>query len=145
MVAGAVAAKKLSAAGVPQFAGGYNAPQGGWSGSLGAIDLRTNKTVWLDKWMNGSTCLGGATATAGGLLFTSDNKSSGPSTVFAVDSKTGKHVFSMLMDQPITDPPIVYSVKGKEYVAFQAGGQVPVVGGIPAPFVRTDKVYIFSL
>jgi quinohemoprotein ethanol dehydrogenase len=144
-VNGAVAAKKLSAAGVPQFSGGYNAPQVGWSGSLGAIDLRTNKTVWNDHWMDGSTCLGGATATAGGLLFTSDNKSKGPSTVFAVNSKTGKTVWSMLMDQPITDPPIVYSVNGKEYVAIQAGGQVTTVGGIPAPFVRQDKVYIFSL
>jgi glucose dehydrogenase len=144
-VAGAVAAKKLSAAGAPQFAGGYNAPKVGWSGSLGAIDLSTNKTVWLDKWMNGSTCLGGVTATAGGLLFTSDNKATGPSTVFAINSKTGKQVWSMAMDQPITDPPIVYSVNGKEYVAIQAGGQVPLVGGIPAPFVRTDKVYIFSL
>jgi quinohemoprotein ethanol dehydrogenase len=144
-VNGAVAAKKLSAAGIPQFAGGYNAPKVGWSGSLGAINLSTNKTVWLDKWMNGSTCLGGVTSTAGGLLFTSDNSATGPSTVFAIDSKTGKTVFSQKMDQPITDPPIVYSVKGKEYVAFQAGGQVATVGGIPAPFVRTDNVYIFSL
>jgi glucose dehydrogenase len=144
-VNGAVAAKKLSAAGVPQFSGGYNAPQVGWSGSLGAIDLSTNKTVWNDHWMNGSTCLGGETATAGGLLFTSDNKSTGPSTVFAINSKTGKKVWSMAMSQPITDPPIVYSVKGKEYVAIQAGGQVSLVGGIPAPFVRTDNLYIFSL
>jgi quinohemoprotein ethanol dehydrogenase len=144
-VNGAVAAKKLSAAGVPQFAGGYNAPQVGWSGSLGAINLSTNKTVWLDKWMNGSTCLGGVAATAGGVLFTSDNKSTGPSTVFAINSKTGKQLWSMKMAQPITDPPIVYSVKGKEYVAIQAGGQVTTVGGIPAPFVRTDNLYIFSL
>jgi quinohemoprotein ethanol dehydrogenase len=144
-VAGAVGAKKLSAAGVPQFAGGYNAPQGGWSGSLGAIDLSTNKTVWLNKWTNGSTCLGGESTTASGLLFTSDNKSTGPSTVFAIDSKTGKTLWSMKMDQPIANPPIVYSVKGKEYVAIQAGGQVALVGGIPAPFVRTDNMYIFSL
>jgi glucose dehydrogenase/cytochrome c5 len=141
-VAGAAIAFK---AGNPAFAGKYSAPPVGWSGTVAAVNLADNKIVWLNKWFNGQTCFSGVLATAGGLVFTSDNMSNGPSNVYAFDSKTGKQLWTYHTNQPIASPPMTYSYKGHQYVAVFAGGQTTANGGIPAPFERKDTMYVFAL
>lgn len=118
----------------------------GWSGSVSAVDLRTNKLVWQNKWMDGRTCYSGVLATAGGIIFTNDNLPTGPSTVFAFDSKTGRELWSYTLDQPLASPGITYQVKGKQYVAFLGGGQSAQQAGVPPSVLqRKDKVYVFAL
>jgi glucose dehydrogenase len=125
--------------------GRFVAPAQGWSGSLAAIDLRTNTTVWLNKWVDGRTCLSGVTATAGGIVFTADLQSTGPSRVYAFDSGSGKQLWSFQTTQTIASAPVVYAVNGRQYVAYIGGGPIPILGGMPAPFRRRDEVYVFAL
>lgn len=125
--------------------GRFTAPATGWSGSVAAVDLRTNTTVWLNKWFDGKNCLSGVTATAGGVVFTADLQSSGPSRVYALDSGSGKQLWSFQTTQTVASAPIVYSVNGRQYVAYIGGGPIPVLGGMPAPFRRRDEVYVFAL
>ncbi len=145
-IAGAAQAWKVNPrGGAPLSAGRFLAPQAGWSGSVAAINLRDNTTVWLNKWMDGQTCFSGIAATAGGVIFTADNRVTGPSKVYAFDSASGQELWSYQTPQPIASAPIVYAVRGRQYVAFMGGGQVPLVGGIPAPFERQDALYVFAL
>ncbi|MGE0394693.1 MAG: PQQ-binding-like beta-propeller repeat protein [Vicinamibacterales bacterium] len=118
----------------------------GWSGSVSAVDLRSDTLVWQHKWMDGRTCYSGVLATAGGIVFTNDNRSTGPSTVFAFDSKTGRELWSHTLDQPLAGPGITYQHRGKQYVAFLGGGQSAQQAGVPpAVLQRRDKVYVFAL
>jgi outer membrane protein assembly factor BamB len=96
--------------------------------------------------MDGRTCYSGVLATAGGIVFTNDNSSTGPSTIFALDSKTGKELWSYPLDQPLAGPGITYRYKGKQYVAFLGGGQSVQQAGVPNTLLqRKDKVYVFAL
>lgn len=146
-IAGAAQASKIdpSTPSGRRNGGRFVAPLKGWSGSVAAIDLRTNETVWLNKWMDGKTCFSGVTATAGGVVFTADLQSASPSKVYALDSASGKELWSFQTPQTIASAPIVYAVKGRQYVAFIGGGPVPILGGMPAPFIRKDEVYVFAL
>jgi quinohemoprotein ethanol dehydrogenase len=89
----------------------------GIDGSVTAINLETNKTVWHDKWPD--FCYSGTMATAGGLVFVGHNDGH----LEAIDSKTGKD----LWDSPpnaagANAPSITYSINGKQYVTILAGG-----------------------
>jgi quinohemoprotein ethanol dehydrogenase len=145
-IAGAAQAFKVNPrGGAPLMAGRFLAATSGWSGSVAAINLRDNRTVWLNKWMDGQTCFSGIVATAGGVIFTADNRSTGPSKVFAFDSASGQELWSYQVSQPIAAAPITYAVRGRQYVAFMGGGQVPLVGGVSPPFQREDRIYVFAL
>ena len=145
-IAGSAQSWKIDpASGRTQRGGRFLQAERGWSGSVAAIDLRTNRTVWLNKWMDGKACLSGVTATAGGVVFTADLQSTAPSKVYAFDSSSGKELWSFQTPQSITSAPIVYAVNGREYVAFIGGGPVPLLGGILAPFRRRDEMYVFAL
>jgi glucose dehydrogenase len=118
----------------------------GWSGSVTAIDLRTNTIVWQNKWVDGRTCYSGVLATASGIVFTNDNISTGPSTVYAFESKTGRELWAYRLDQPLASPGITFQYKGKQYLAFLGGGQAAQQAGVPnTTLQRRDKVYVFAL
>jgi alcohol dehydrogenase (cytochrome c) len=114
----------------------------GWSGSVAAFDIRDNHMVWRNKWVaeKDGMCLSGSATTAGGLVFVGSNKGK---TLYAYDAKTGKQLWSYTGDEYIAAPPIVYSVKGKEYIAVYTGGQIPLLGG-PAGD-RHDTMLVFTL
>lgn len=114
----------------------------GWAGSVAAFDVRDNHMVWLNKWMaeKDGMCLSGSATTAGGLVFVGSNKGK---TLYAFDGKTGKELWSYTGDEYIAAPPIVYSVKGKEYIAVYTGGQIPLLGGPTGD--RHDTMLVFSL
>jgi alcohol dehydrogenase (cytochrome c) len=127
-------------------AGKSTAPPAGWSGTVAAVNLANGKVVWLDKWMNGKTCFSGVLATAGGLVFAADTLATGPSTLYAFDSATGKELWEYHTNQPIADAPIAYRYKGHEYIAIMSGGSNTGNGGITDPsFVRNDAMWVFAL
>lgn len=109
---------------------GYPACKPPW-GTLNCIDLNTGKRLWqvplgeydeLTKQRvpkTGTENFGGATVTAGGLVFVSgtrDNK------LRAFDAATGAELWSHLLPLHGTAPPTVYEADGSEFVVLPATG-----------------------
>ncbi len=109
---------------------GYPGIKPPW-GLLNCYDLNTGKVLWrtplgeleeLTKQgvpLTGSQNLGGATVTAGGLVFcagTSDQK------LRAFDADTGAELWSAKLPFAGTAAPAVYEVGGRQYVVITATG-----------------------
>ncbi|MEI4473768.1 pyrroloquinoline quinone-dependent dehydrogenase [Frigidibacter sp. MR17.24] len=104
-------------------------------GELVAIDMKTGAVKWRrpigasqqygfympESW--GSPTIGGPAVTKGGVIFigaTIDSK------VRAYDLGTGRELWSSIVEAPAVATPAVYDYKGREYVAFVAGGN-PII------------------
>ena len=61
---------------------------------------------------------GGSTTTAGGLVFTGDQHGN----LYAFDAATGKVLWEHNVGLAFGSAPIVYSIKGREYVVAAVGG-----------------------
>jgi PQQ-dependent dehydrogenase (methanol/ethanol family) len=87
----------------------------GVSGRIKAFNVVTGKTVWNipDKYPN----WGGTLNTAGGVVF----YGSTGGDFRAVDSKTGKILWSRKLGSGIIGNPISYSIGGHQYVSIMAG------------------------
>jgi quinoprotein glucose dehydrogenase len=113
-------------------ADGYPAVKPPW-GTLNAIDLNTGEYVWkipLGEYPalaaqgvhdTGTNNYGGPLVTAGGLVFIG-------ATVYdrkfrAFDSRTGKKVWEAELPFAGVATPILYKVKGREYVVIACSGQ----------------------
>jgi len=96
---------------------------GGW---VKAIDVTNGKTKWTHRMHD--TNWSGLVATAGGVVFGggTDSRDS-----FALDSATGKQLWSFRTNSGQVGAPIVYELDGKEYVATVAGfgGAIPIWTG----------------
>jgi quinoprotein glucose dehydrogenase len=97
----------------------------------------------LIRWQKtlGVVLLGGATTTAGGLVFVGV---SGKGLFEALDAKTGKVLWHNALGGRIDDAASVYSVGGKEYVLIASGGTSiggPGWGGIERPTPATFTAY----
>lgn len=100
-------------------------------GELVAINMHTGKVKWRrpvgasqqygffmpEKW--GSPTIGGPAVTAGGVIFIG---ASMDAKVRAYSLATGKELWSDQAQAPAVANPAVYEYKGREYVAFVAGG-----------------------
>ncbi|MEL7029633.1 MAG: PQQ-binding-like beta-propeller repeat protein, partial [Pseudomonadota bacterium] len=116
-------------------------------GLIVAMDLTTGRQLWarpygehmIDGEMRnvGKPSFGGATVTAGGVLFatgTSDRK------FRAFDPDTGAELWSFELEAAGTTPPITFSWKGVQYVSLMA------TGGKFHDFERpASKLYTFRL
>ena len=119
---------------------GYPGIKPPW-GLLNCFDMNTGKAIWrvplgeleelTKKGMpiTGSQTLGGATVTAGGLVFvagTEDEK------LRAFDVDTGKELWQAKLPFAGTAAPAVYEVNGRQFVVVTAtgGGRV---GGASGP------------
>ncbi|MFS2027365.1 pyrroloquinoline quinone-dependent dehydrogenase [Massilia sp. CT11-137] len=71
----------------------------------------------------GSPTIGGPAVTAGGLIFIG---ASMDAKVRAYSLATGKELWSDLVQAPVVANPAVYEYKGRQYVAFVAGGN-PII------------------
>lgn len=106
-------------------------------GTLMALDLGTGKARWeiplgqirragvtIPKGAGwGSPNVAGPITTAGGLIFigaTMDSK------LRALDTRTGKELWSSDLPVPGMAVPMTYSVKGRQYVVIAAGGNAQV-------------------
>ena len=85
--------------------------------------------------------VGGATTTAGGLVFVGV---SGKGVFQALDAKTGDVLWQNALHGRIDDAASVYSINGKQYVLIASGGTSiggPGWGGIEAPTPATFTAY----
>lgn len=109
---------------------GYPGIKPPW-GSLNCIDLNTGKLVWrvplgeheeltkLGVPKTGTENMGGATVTAGGLIFcsgTRDNK------IRAFSTTDGAELWSATLPLHGTAPPATYEVDGRQYVVIADSG-----------------------
>jgi PQQ-dependent dehydrogenase (methanol/ethanol family) len=103
--------------GEKDFGGTSSVPPGvPQTGTVTGIDTSTGKKLWQRTLP--SPMIGGATATAGGLVFAGDAHG----TLWAFDARTGAVAWHAYLGLAFGAAPIVYSVNGTEYLAMVAGG-----------------------
>jgi alcohol dehydrogenase (cytochrome c) len=109
------------------------------TGTFTAIDVETGKIRWQNK--EPVAMIGGATTTAGGLVFVGV---SGKGLFQALDAKTGKVLWQQALGGRIDDAASVYSVNGKEYVLIPSGGSSLLgdgTGGFVSPSPATFTAF----
>lgn len=100
-------------------------------GTLACLDLATGRVVWktpLGEYpeltergmpLTGTENFGGATVTAGGLVFASGTRDN---RIRAFDTDTGRELWSHPLPRHGTAPPTVYAVGDREFVVIPATG-----------------------
>jgi quinoprotein glucose dehydrogenase len=113
----------LNPLGMPCWNGPY--------GTLSSYDLNTGKLNWrepfgeVQKWgfympeSWGSVTIGSPVITKTGVIFVG---ASMDSRVRAIDLKSGKVLWTSLVQAPAVAEPAVYTYKGKQYVVWAVGG-----------------------
>jgi alcohol dehydrogenase (cytochrome c) len=91
-------------------------------GTFTAVDVATGKIRWQHK-VHSPLMLGGALATAGGLVFFPE-----PGFLNALDAETGKPVWRYEMEKGVVGPPITFMVDGKQRLAVTSPRGVTVFG-----------------
>lgn len=86
------------------------------TGSFSAVDMSTGRFLWRRKL--GSPMGAGASVTAADLVFTVDQKG----VVYAFDARTGATRWKASLGLAGASAPVIYTVKGKQYVALAIGG-----------------------
>jgi alcohol dehydrogenase (cytochrome c) len=86
-----------------------------------ALEASTGKLAWERRWKDRTVepVTGGVLSTKSGLLFGSDQ-----STFFALESKTGKMLWSIKTGGAIRSPPVTYTVDNEQFVTIAAGGDL---------------------
>lgn len=102
-------------------------------GNVSAINLQTGKIAWQVK--TEQPMIGGATATAGGLVFTGE----GNGWFKAYDARTGAVLWQFYCGAGVNAAPSVFEVDGEQFVAVAAGGNFQL--GFPLG----DAVFVFGL
>ena len=103
------------------------------TGIVTAMDLRTNRRVWSQRWP--SRCYSGLVATAGNLLFAGRNDG----RLTALDARDGSKLWEYMTDAGVNAPATVFEHDGKQYVAVYSAGNL--LGRAK----RGDSVWTFSL
>ena len=102
-------------------------------GTVTAINLQTGKKAWQVK--TDQPMVGGATATAGSLVFTGE----GNGWFKAYDAKSGAVLWQFYCGAGVNAAPSVFQVDGEQFVAVAAGGNFQL--GYPLG----DAVFVFGL
>lgn len=102
-------------------------------GIFAAVDMRTNKLVWQQHWND--ACISGATATAGGLVFTGKNDG----RLTALDTSNGMRLWEFQTGAGMNSTVSIFEHKGTQYVLAYAAGN------LLAPSKHGDNVWLFSL
>jgi quinohemoprotein ethanol dehydrogenase len=103
------------------------------SGIFAALDMKTNRLVWQQRWKD--PCYSGSVATAGGLVFTGRNDG----RLTALNSSTGKRLWEFQTGAGLNAPVSIFEYEGEQYVAAYSAGSL--FAGSP----RGDSVWLFSL
>jgi mono/diheme cytochrome c family protein len=103
------------------------------SGIFAALDVRTNKLVWRQRWMD--QCYSGSVATAAGLVFVGRNDG----RLTALDSDNGKLLWQFQTGAGMNATASVFELRGKQYVAAYSAGSVL------AGTAKGDSVWLFAL
>jgi alcohol dehydrogenase (cytochrome c) len=91
-------------------------------GTFTAVDPATGKIRWQHR-TKGPLMLGGALATAGGVVFFPE-----PAYLTALDAETGKQLWRQKVDKGPIGPPITFMIDGKQRVAVTSSRGVTVFG-----------------
>ena len=102
-------------------------------GTVSGVNLQTGKIAWQVK--TDQPMIGGATATAGGLVFTGE----GNGWFKAYDARTGAVLWKFYCGAGVNAAPSVFQVDGEQFVAVAAGGNFQL--GFPLG----DAVFVFGL
>jgi PQQ-dependent dehydrogenase (methanol/ethanol family) len=102
-------------------------------GLFSAVDMNTGKVAWQKRVPD--PMIGGALATAGGVVFTGTKDK----RFLAFDAKSGTQLWSYTANGGVNAPPVSYAVDGKQDVAVAAGGNYQ----INAP--RSDELLVFAI
>ena len=102
-------------------------------GRVAAVNVDTGKVAW--KHDTEQPLIGGGLATAGGLFFFGE----GNGSFNALDSKTGKKLWSFNCGAGANAQPVSYMVGKKQYVAMGCGGNTQL------DFKRGNSVFVFSV
>ncbi len=94
----------------------FTPPGGATWGNVTAIDVRTNRQAWQAR--TDQMCIGGTTATAGGLVFAGE----GNGNFDAYDAKTGNRLWQFQTGAGANAPAVTYQLDGQQYVAVASGG-----------------------
>lgn len=137
-------AKSIFIKGIPFWGGGPGQTQGDLGvayGHVSAIDPTSGEVKWRykDEW----PMMGGALATAGGLVFTGNQRG----YALALDDATGKVLWKFQTGSAVRGQPITYKVGGKQYVAVPSGAGglvVDIVGKYPQTTLGSS-VAVFAL
>ena len=105
------------------------------SGTFTAIDGKTNKIAWQHKTPYRIGGGGGATVTAGGLVFRGEPDGN----FLAIDAKTGQELWRFQTGFGADAPPVIYEVDGEQFVVIATGGN-QLQGS-----ANGDAVWAFSL
>ena len=103
------------------------------TGIFAAVDLRTNKIVWRQRWKD--SCYSGSTATAGDLVFTGRNDG----RFVALDSRNGDVLWEFQTGAGVNATASVVQYKGHQKVVIYSAGNM--FAGSPGG----DSVWLFSL
>ena len=102
-------------------------------GNVTAVDYNTGKIKWQKK--TPLPMMGGALATAGGLVFTGE----GDGWFRAYDAESGNVLWSFFAGAGVNAPPAAYNVDGKEYIVVGAGGNTQI------DFKRGNNIIAFTV
>lgn len=103
-------------------------------GTFTAINVNTGKFAWQKKMPD--PLMGGALATAGGVVFTGGD---GTGNFYAFDAKTGRELWRFQCGAGVNAAPISFEVDGEQFIAVAAGGNAQL------NFKYGDAVFVFGL
>ena len=103
------------------------------SGIFAALDMKTNRLVWQQRWKD--SCYSGSMTTAGGLVFVGRNDG----RLTALNAATGKRLWEFQTGAGLNAPTSVFEYEGDEYVVAYSAGSL--FAGSP----RGDSIWLFSL
>ncbi|MCI0590189.1 MAG: PQQ-binding-like beta-propeller repeat protein, partial [Gammaproteobacteria bacterium] len=102
-------------------------------GNITAVNYNSGKIAWQVK--TEQPMMGGALATAGGLVFAGE----GNGWFRAYNAENGTKLWQYQAGAGVNAPAVSYTVNGKQYIAVAAGGNVQL------NFKRGNSVVAFSL
>jgi quinohemoprotein ethanol dehydrogenase len=103
------------------------------NGIFAAVDMRTNKIVWRQRWKD--SCYSGSAATAGDIVFTGRNDG----RFVALDSRNGDVLWEFQTGAGVNATASIFQYKGHQKVAILSAGNT--FAGSPAG----DSLWLFSL
>jgi quinohemoprotein ethanol dehydrogenase len=103
------------------------------NGIFAAVDMRTNKIVWRQRWKD--SCYSGSTATAGDIVFTGRNDG----RFVALDSRNGDVLWEFQTGAGVNATASIFRHKGHQKIAILSAGNN--FAGSPAG----DSLWLFSL
>jgi alcohol dehydrogenase (cytochrome c) len=103
------------------------------NGIFAAVDMRTNKMVWSQRWKD--SCWSGSINTAGDLVFVGRNDG----RLTALDARNGNQLWQFQTGAGVNATATTFQYKGKQKVVVYSAGNL-FAGTVPG-----DSVWLFSL